>query len=301
MPRPMTFFRFDNSSKESGLSFRCCGKPEDLLDEPQDFFDENRSIGCNDGPSDVETRMSGRKLDSFLVATLCNEHRLMKERMSNEALVLKTSPPSPGGWSLEPFHFRTTASTPNLRKKPLAPRSKIWIKRRIVSHSCAREAAYGNVIGEYSTLCDSLPPTAHDEKREAHPNLRSVRSMPFLNEATLVSTTIPTNRHRRPKCSSQLSISALDWTTDTRRHEAGSANVGSSSPRQGLLPTLGGCTRDSCFTMQTGSAKTSSSKYNTTIFSKCPKISTILSLPRWSHIFVHRQPKVDQADRKSVV
>lgn len=65
MPRPMTFFRFDNSSKESGLSFRCCGKPEDLLDEPQDFFDENRSIGCNDGPSDVETRMSVSGLNFY--------------------------------------------------------------------------------------------------------------------------------------------------------------------------------------------------------------------------------------------
>ncbi|KAI9623035.1 hypothetical protein KEM48_009652 [Puccinia striiformis f. sp. tritici PST-130] len=87
-------FRLRNPSKDSGLSFHCCGKPDDLLDEPLDLVNEKCQQRGYVGFTNAELKISERHVDSMLVATLCNEHRLMKERTCSEALPVCGPSPS---------------------------------------------------------------------------------------------------------------------------------------------------------------------------------------------------------------
>jgi len=137
---PRKFFRLKNSSNDSDESFHCCGKPEDLYNEYLDSLNAQRLPRGQPELTKPETNISDRDVDSMLVATLCHEHRLMKERTNHE------EPPSASGssgrWPLQSILARSTASIPNLKRKSRVHRTKLWAKRYIEPHINDKSFAY---------------------------------------------------------------------------------------------------------------------------------------------------------------
>jgi hypothetical protein len=171
MPRTRKFFRLKNSSKDSGLSFHCCGKPEDLLDEPLDLVNQKRQPRGKAEVTKPETKISvcqfdfhschspptkplplshnilqERDFDARLVATLCHEHRLMKEKRSHESH--PSAPGSSSNWPLQSLLFRSTASSSNLKRKSRVERTKLWAKKYIDPH--INDKSLANEESEYS-------------------------------------------------------------------------------------------------------------------------------------------------------
>ncbi|KAI9613401.1 hypothetical protein H4Q26_010003 [Puccinia striiformis f. sp. tritici PST-130] len=268
-------FRLRNPSKDSGLSFHCCGKPDDLLDEPLDLVNEKCQQRGYVGFTNAELKISERHVDSMLVATLCNEHRLMKERTCSEALP-PVCGPSPS-WPLQSLLTRSTASSPNLKRKSRVQRTKLWAKKYIEPHINEKAFAYEELkcpIQEDTamTLSDELP------------KLRPARSMPLLNDPGF-SITPPIHR-RRSKCLSSFSFSGLDALVGINYDQI--KNTQKKNVQH--CPTLDSYPLDNA-TTGTGSAQSTSSKMHTSIFSKSSKFSSIFSGVSWSSMLPRRQEK----------
>ncbi|MBW0486403.1 hypothetical protein O181_026118 [Austropuccinia psidii MF-1] len=211
MPRPSTFFRFDNKSKDSGLSFHCCGKPEDLradffqgIEFSQQTFIENQF----QRPQEV---MSERQLDSYFVASLCNQRRLMRETSMGEALRTQEIPPPQNPWSFRQFTFRSTASTPNLRRKQRVQKFKLW-GREISDLQVERGLTLTSNVTKFSSGDSTDISVKELTKKKANTKLKHARSMPLLADFP-VSNKIPSQRSRS-KCLSSLSYSGMDGLLD---------------------------------------------------------------------------------------
>ncbi|OAV93988.1 hypothetical protein PTTG_27114 [Puccinia triticina 1-1 BBBD Race 1] len=281
MARTRKFFRLKNSSKDSGLSFHCCGKPDDLLDEPLDFANAKRLPRGQVGLTNSEPKISERHFDSMLVATLCNEHRLMKERRSSEAITSDSGPS--GSWPLQSLLFRSTASSPNLKRRSRVQRTKLWAKKYIDPHINDKALAHEEM--KCSTRQDVVKPQADAASEEnLHPKLRSARSMPLLNDPGL--STMPPSHRRRSKCLSSFSFSGLDALVGLNCDQT----KNTSQKKMQRLPISDPYPLDNA-TTRTGSAQSTSSKLHTSIFSKNSKFSSLLSSVSWHSIIPHRQEK----------
>ncbi|KAA1083565.1 hypothetical protein PGT21_004217 [Puccinia graminis f. sp. tritici] len=281
MERTRKFFRLKNSSKDSDLSFHCCGKPDDLLDEPLDFVNTKRQPSGQAELTNPETKISERHLDSMLVATLCNEHRLMKEMTSSEAL--QSAPGPSGRRPLKSLLFRSTASSPNLQRKSRVQRTKLWAKKYIEPRINDKAFAYEEM--KYYTRQEADKPQEDAaSKEDIGPRLRSARSMPMLNEAAF--SNMPASHRRRAKCLSSFSFSGLDALVGMNcdQTKGTSSNDMPYSPMDDSYPLDNATTR-------TDSAQSTSSKLQTSIFSKNSKFSSFLSAVSWNSLLRHRQEK----------
>jgi len=279
MPRTRKFFRLKNSSNDSDESFHCCGKPEDLYNEYLDSLNAQRLPRGQPELTKPETNISDRDVDSMLVATLCHEHRLMKERTNHE------EPPSASGssgrWPLQSILARSTASIPNLKRKSRVHRTKLWAKRYIEPHINDKSFAYEEM--KYHTHQDPVMFHVDDDSKEnVHPRLRPARSMPLLNNPAF--STITQSHRRRSKCLSSFSFSGLDALVGSLCDQPNTAQ------QKGVYPFLDPLPLDNA-TTRTDSAKSTSSKLHTSIFSKNSKFSSFLSSTSWNSFISHRQEK----------
>ncbi|PLW19539.1 hypothetical protein PCANC_09044 [Puccinia coronata f. sp. avenae] len=281
MPRTRKFFRLKNSSKDSGLSFHCCGKPEDLLDEPLDLVNQKRQPRGKAEVTKPETKISERDFDARLVATLCHEHRLMKEKTSHESH--PSAPGSSSNWPLQSLLFRSTASSSNLKRKSRVERTKLWAKKYIDPH--INDKSLANEEKKHSTNQDPITPFAdEDSGDDVNPKLRPARSMPLLNQPTFSNATH--HHRRRSKCLSSFSFSGLDALVGSH------SDPSKTSQQKSVLrfPLVDPDPMDTA-TTRTDSAKSTSSKLHTSIFSKNSKFSSFLSATSWNSFLSHRQEK----------
>ncbi|PLW36520.1 hypothetical protein PCASD_06422 [Puccinia coronata f. sp. avenae] len=240
MPRTRKFFRLKNSSKDSGLSFHCCGKPEDLLDEPLDLVNQKRQPRGKAEVTKPETKIS-----SLL--------------------------------------FRSTASSSNLKRKSRVERTKLWAKKYIDPH--INDKSLANEEKKHSTNQDPITPFAdEDSGDDMNPKLRPARSMPLLNQPTFSNATH--HHRRRSKCLSSFSFSGLDALVGSH------SDPSKTSQQKSVLrfPLVDPDPMDTA-TTRTDSAKSTSSKLHTSIFSKNSKFSSFLSATSWNSFLSHRQEK----------
>lgn len=274
MPRSRNLFRLENASKDSGLSFHCCGNPDDLLDQPLDCINERRHTSKNTGPLKLQARTAEKQLDSLLVTTLRNEHRLVRESRSTEAFSPGTSPTSSSSWSL---HSILSWSSPlGSSSKGNSSIKRFWCKKHA-------EPSIG--------LDKELVYNGSPEGSEKPKQLRSSRSMPLLSgPAKAVSRC-------RSRCLSPMSFAGLDRLVDIN-HEHEKPTRRESAPQRPNLTNLYHADTDH----SSHKDRSNSSKTHSAIFPRPTKISGLLSnsIANWSQYFLNRNRKEGESTKDEV-